>query len=93
MLGLSLVFANLCSTTAKLPGKQSTQSCRNYQSKHGELGVERGACGTQVKAGISNHRVRDERGVRMQTLVEKKGMYFFGSLGTGQGNALQCLKS
>lgn len=67
MLGLSLVFANLCSTTAKLPGKQSTQSCRNYQSKHGELGVERGARCTQVKAGLSIHVVRDERGVRMQT--------------------------
>lgn len=76
MLALSLVFANLCSTTAKLPGKQSTQSCRNYQSKHGELGLERGvlAC-TQVKAVLSKHR--DERGVRMQMRsIEKKGFFF-----------------
>lgn len=86
MLGLSLVFANLCSTTAKLPGKQSTQSCRNYQSKHGELGIERGACCTQVKAGLANHRLRDERGVRMQTqLVAKKGFFFLWELGNRPG--------
>jgi len=75
VLGLSLVFANLCSTTAKLPGKQSTQSCRNYQSKHGEMGLERGARCTQVKAVLSNHMARGERGVRMQAgPVEKKGI-------------------
>lgn len=31
VLGPSLGFANLFSTTAKLPGRPSTQSCRSYQ--------------------------------------------------------------
>jgi len=64
VLGPSLVSANLCSTTAKLPGKQSTQSCRSYLSKHGELGRERGAHCTQLKAVLITNVVRNEQGVR-----------------------------
>uniref|UniRef100_A0A4X1UVL7 Tubulin-specific chaperone cofactor E-like protein n=1 Tax=Sus scrofa TaxID=9823 RepID=A0A4X1UVL7_PIG len=33
VLGPSLGFENLSSTTAKLPGRQSTRYCRSYQSK------------------------------------------------------------
>lgn len=54
----------MCSTTAKLPGKQSTQSCRSYLSKHGELGRERGAHCTQLKAVLITNVVRNEQGVR-----------------------------